>query len=288
MGETKYTVLEILKLTADHFSRKNIPEARLNAEMLLCYVLNCNRMKLYLDFDKPLQMSEINAYRELVRRRQIHEPVQYIIGKASFYKSDFVVNKNVLIPRAETEILVEEFLKEVKGTEKQLNILEIGTGSGCISISIAKELNAARMKFSIQSTDISEDALKVARENETAILGESIIDFKSEDIFSLSKIEEKFEYVISNPPYISKQEHSDLEKNVKDFEPEIALTDNEDGMKFYKKIIELSKGTGRKIFFEIAYNAKDKLESLLKAESISGYKFVKDHSGNYRVLIIKL
>ena len=292
MSETNYTVLGILKLTADHFTKKNIPEARLNAEMLLCHVLKCSRMNLYLDFDKPLKADELNAYRELIKRRQTHEPLQYILGTASFYRSDFKVNKNVLIPRQETEILVETFLNDIKDIEGPFNIFEVGTGTGCISISIAKELQAIGKEFSISAIDISNEAVKIADENKKNILSNDLntsnVSFLVQDLFAMSVIDDKFTYIISNPPYIPKKEIEATEPQVKDFEPMEALTDGGEGIKFYRKIIEMSKGASRKIYFEIAYNAKEKLETLMKEMNVSNYRFVKDHSNNDRVLVIEL
>lgn len=292
MTEKIYSVLEILRLTTDHFIKKNISEPRLNAEMLLCHILKCDRMKLYLDFDKPLQSSELNEYRELIKRRQTDEPLQYITGVAPFYRSEFIVNKSVLIPRAETEILVEEFLKDILTGTELYNIYEIGSGSGCIAVSVAKELKLAGKNFTLTSIDISDDAIQVAKENQMKILGEEIVTFEKKDIFLLEQLDGKYQYIISNPPYISKNEFMQLDKVVKDHEPSIALTDDNDGLQFYKKIIEISAKNDhevkRKIYFEIAYNAKEKLEKLLSDENISDYKFIKDHSGNYRVLIVKL
>ncbi len=292
MNDLKYTVLEIVKLTAEHFTKKNIPEARLIAEILLSSILKCSRMELYLNFDKPLQTAELNEYRELVKRRLAGEPLQYILGKASFYRSEFIVNKNVLIPRAETEILVENVLKDIKATEtSEINIYEIGTGSGCISISIAKELVSFEKPVHITSTDISDTALEIAEINKKNLLSEdsnSKVKFIKEDIFTISSIDEKFDFIISNPPYIPLNEYNELEKHVKDHEPLNSLTDNSDGISFYKKIIEAAKGSKRKIYFEIAYNAKEKLEELLNDLGIKNYYFIKDLSDNFRVLKIEL
>ena len=151
------TVLESINLSSDYLKNKGIESPRINAELLLAHVLNCKRLNLYLSFEKPLSEEEIIKYKELLKRRIKFEPLQYIIGKVEFYGIDFMVNPSVLIPRQETEILVETIIRQYDKYDT-LRILDIGTGSGNIAVSLAKNLDNSF----ITGIDISEDALKIA------------------------------------------------------------------------------------------------------------------------------
>lgn len=282
------TLLEILNFSAELLKQKDVPEARLNAELMLAGVLNCSRMNLYMDFDKPLTKEEREKFKVYLRRRLNREPLQYILGEASFYGYEFKVNPGVLIPRPETELLVERVLEDIKRLGKSpVNIFEAGTGSGCISISIANELKKQNIDFKITSIEKSPEALKLAEENLNRFTpANGQVTFKEQDLFDIEKIEEGTDYFISNPPYIAKAEFEDLQPEVKEFEPRISLTDEDDGMKFFKKIFELYlNGAGKfTVMCEIAYNRKDKLAELLESMNIHNYRFYKDYSNNYRIL----
>jgi release factor glutamine methyltransferase len=282
------TVLDIIKSSTELLSKKNIANPRLNVELMLCEVLDCDRVKLYLDFEKPLTKNELNLYREWFKRRLNHEPLQYITGHAYFYGYRFKVNEHVLIPRQETEILVEKVLEDIKNNPKEnLSILEIGTGSGCISIALGKKLDELEMKYNIVAIDISKEALDVAAYNLEKIEGSNEkISFVEKDIFEIDTFNKDINYIVSNPPYIPYTEFEGLNEEVNKYEPTISLTDYKDGLTFYKKILGLYSSpviTG-KLFFEIAYNQKKNLENLLKDfPNITG-KFFKDYSDNDRVL----
>ncbi len=282
------TVLDIIKSSTELLSKKNIANPRLNVELMLCEVLDCDRVKLYLDFEKPLTKNELDLYREWFKRRLNHEPLQYITGHAYFYGYRFKVNEHVLIPRQETEILVEKVLEDIKKNPKEnLSILEIGTGSGCISIAIGKKLDELEMKYNIVAIDISKEALDIAAYNLEKIEGSNEkISFVEKDIFEIDTFNKDIDYIVSNPPYIPYTEFEGLNEEVNKYEPTISLTDYKDGLTFYKKILGLYSSpviTG-KLFFEIAYNQKKNLENLLKHfPNITG-KFFKDYSDNDRVL----
>ncbi len=282
------TVLDIIKSSTELLSKKNIANPRLNVELMLCEVLDCDRVKLYLDFEKPLTKNELDLYREWFKRRLNHEPLQYITGHAYFYGYRFKVNEQVLIPRQETEILVEKVLEDIKKNPKEnLSILEIGTGSGCISIAIGKKLDELGMKYNIVAIDISKEALDVSAYNLDKIEGSNEkISFVEKDIFEIDTFNKDIDYIVSNPPYIPYAEFEGLNEEVNKYEPTISLTDYKDGLTFYKKILGLYSSpviTG-KLFFEIAYNQKKNLENLLKDfPNITG-KFFKDYNDNDRVL----
>ena len=154
------TVLETLKGATDYLDKKGIKSARLNSEIMLSHILNCKRLELYLSFDRPLQKEEIELYREMLKRRGTFEPLQYIIGKVEFYGLEFEVNPSVLIPRPETELLVETIIESVK-KEESMDVLDIGSGSGNISIALAKNIPYCK----VIGFDISEEAIETSKRN---------------------------------------------------------------------------------------------------------------------------
>jgi release factor glutamine methyltransferase len=229
MTDKIWTTIDLIKWGEDYFVSKGISNAKLEVEWFLCHILNYQRIDLYVQFEQPLMKDELAQFKEMVRRRIEGEPFQHILGKADFYGRDFIVNKHVLIPRAETEIIIE-LLKKRDAVE---SILEIGTGSGCIAITMSLE----NLTTSIIATDVSKEALNVAKEN-TQKFGAENIDFKVHD-FLQTGINSTFDVVISNPPYIGSDEMDGLQKEVHDYDPKIALTDNDDGLSFYRRFAEL-------------------------------------------------
>ena len=229
MTDKIWTTIDLIKWGEDYFVSKGISNAKLEVEWFLCHILICQRIDLYVQFEQPLMKDELAQFKEMVRRRIEGEPFQHILGKADFYGRDFIVNKHVLIPRAETEIIIE-LLKKRDAVE---SILEIGTGSGCIAITMSLE----NLTTSIIATDVSKEALNVAKEN-TQKFGVKNIGFKVHDFLQTS-INSTFDVVISNPPYIGSDEMDGLQKEVHDYDPKIALTDNDDGLSFYRRFAEL-------------------------------------------------
>lgn len=279
-----WKVTEIIKTTESIFNENKIKSARLNAELLLSKVLNCSRIDLYLNFDKPLTKQEIQQYRELVRRRLKKEPLQYIIGKTEFYGLDFAVNPSVLIPRQETELIVELTLDYIKN--KNLHnpkVLDIGSGSGCIACSVA-----FNTECNIDAIDINPNAIKTAMENASRIKLKGKINFSVKDFCKEFKSFNGYDIIVSNPPYISKKDFENLDEEIKNYEPYEALTDSGDGFSFFKKIFETADKTENKIkiFLEISASAAEKLKDILKDYSRFSYKFYNDISGIPRVLEI--
>lgn len=285
------TIIDFINYSSELLKERKINDARLNIELILCHVLNCNRTDLYLNFDKPLAKVEVKNFKEILLRRLKYEPLQYILGKVSFYGIDFLVNKNVLIPRQETELLVEKILEDIKKSDnKKVSIFEIGTGSGCISIALAKNLELKNIDFEIFSIDKSEDSIEVAMQNMmlNKIPADSV-KFYIKDVFEIERLKGNFDYIVSNPPYISIDEYKKLDSEVKDYEPDLALTDFNNGLKFFERIFLLAsdnKFTG-KVFCEIGFDQKDSIEILLKKYSFSGYSFYKDYNSIERILEIK-
>jgi release factor glutamine methyltransferase len=280
-----WRIIDLIKASEKVLKEKNITNPRLNAELLLADTLNTKRINLYLDFEKPLDEKEIAPYKQKLRRRLNHEPLQYITGYAEFYGLKFKVNKNVLIPRPETELLVDKSL-ELLASFDLINprILEIGTGSGCISVAIANKINC-----NIDAIDKSENALEVARENSRANGTGTRINFVNTNIFTGALSFDDYDLVLSNPPYIPISEFGTLERDIKDYEPKYALTDGKDGLEFYRKTIEILNKTtaGTIVLLEIGDGKKGEIEKLLEQENVSRYTFYKDYLDIDRVVKIE-
>lgn len=241
MTEKRWTIQEILNVTTKLLKDKEIDSPRVCAEILLSHQLKKNRIELYLRLEQALTDKEISGFRELVKRRLKREPLQYITGHREFWSIDFFVNPSVLIPRPETELLVEEAIKLKKNRllpeNSRPKILDLGTGSGVIAITLAKELNGA----TILATDISLEAIATARHNAERSNVSGQIHFCNGDLLEpFQKNSETFDMIISNPPYISSEELSILAPEISSYEPKIALDGQENGMYFIEKIIERS------------------------------------------------
>jgi len=214
----EWTVLSMIEWATSYFQDKEVKSPRLSIEWLLAFVLDIKRLDLYLKYDRPLTAEELEILRPFVKRRAENEPLQYITGETSFYNSVIKVNSSVLIPRQETEQLVQLICDEQKQNES-LNVLDIGTGSGCIPIALKREFEL----WNIYACDISEEALGLAKENATSNGVE--VEFFTHDLFSpkLSGKNEKFDLIISNPPYVLENEEQTLDLEVKNYEPHLAL-----------------------------------------------------------------
>jgi release factor glutamine methyltransferase len=277
------TVLESIKLSTDFLAGKGIESPRTNAELLLADIMECKRLDLYLLFDRPLSEIELQRYREYIKRRASFEPLQYILGKVEFYGLELKVNKSVLIPRPETELLVENIIN-LYSKEKNLKILDIGCGSGNISIALAVHLDSA----DIMTTDISEEALQLAQANAEKHNVSNRIKFLNHDIlkYDLNNFP-MFDIIVSNPPYVSKESFSSLQREIKDFEPRTAVTDENDGYTFYKTIANkastklISKG---KLFFEIALGQSDEVKRIMEQNHFINIKVIKDYQKIDRIV----
>ncbi len=241
------------------------------------------RFTLSMQPDMIISKAEETPMFDALSRLKLNEPIQHIIGKSHFMDMDFIVNKTVLIPRPETEELVRWVLNESKfERNRELRVLDIGTGSGCIAISLAKNLPSAQ----IVALDISSSALEVAKEN--ALLNEVDITFLKADILKLKTLEEKFDIIVSNPPYVRELEKNEMHKNVLDHEPGSALfVSNENPLLFYRIITEFALNNlkeGGRLFFEINQYLAKGTEQLLKDQNFSEIEVRKDMFNNNRML----
>lgn len=284
-------LLEVLHRTTSLFETNGIEDSRLNAELILCEVLNYERLNLYLNFEQPLKESELEKINQMVYRRLRKEPLQYIIGHTNFYGYRVSLSPDVLIPRPETEILVEKILEFIKHSDKKsLHIVEAGTGSGCITIAIAGELEKLGFEYDIYAIDSSDAALKLALDNVIANnLNTNRIKFQKVDILKMENIPEVCDIFVSNPPYIPLEEFLQLPEEIRLYEPESALTDGAGGLTFYRKFFSLLKDryniTG---FFEIGSTQRNSLIEILNTVKIKNFYFYKDYNNLDRILRIEV
>ncbi|BDQ02075.1 peptide chain release factor N(5)-glutamine methyltransferase [Ignavibacterium sp.] len=281
------TVLEALNLSTDYLNKKGIESARLNAELMLASILNCKRLELYLMFDRPLDDNELQLYRSFLSRRAQREPLQYILGEVEFFNVKLKVNKSVLIPRPETELLVEKIINDFK-EKTHFRFLDIGVGSGNISIAVLKNL----IQANAVAIDISEEALSLAKGNSVLNEVNDRIEFLKFDILNDDiKNLGKFDIVISNPPYVSADDYETLEPELKVYEPKIALTDLYNGFTFYKKIIEQSSlllNENGRIYFELGKGQSDDVKMMLKEKGFDKIDIIKDYQGIERIILGEL
>ncbi len=284
-----WKVIDLLQAVTEFLTEKNIENPRLNAELMLGKVLNLKRVDLYLSFERPLTANELNAYREMVRRRANHEPLQYILGQSEFMGLDFKVSPAVLIPRPETEVLVEEVLKLKRRIEsKRPTIVDIGSGSGCLAVSIAHHWPQAV----VYATDVSAEALQIARENAERHALQERVNCVQHDLFEEwnSQLPTNIDVLVSNPPYVTQQEMADLPKEVAQYEPQIALTDGGDGLRFYRRIFQLVKENNiipQFIFLEMSGSQPQKIVALAREQKIGEIEVINDLNNIQRVLKIK-
>jgi release factor glutamine methyltransferase len=284
---TPLTILEIINKTTLFFKQKNIEDPRLNTERLLSALLNIDRVQLYLQYDRLMTRNETELFRDFVRRRAENEPLQYIIGETEFMGLSFQVNPAVLIPRPETEILIERILTLRESQSFQdPTIWDIGTGSGCIAVSLSHFWPECK----IIASDVSKTSLKVAEQN--AILNgvRDKINFIQHDILKDSvELLTQPDIIVSNPPYISLEEYEKLGDEVRLFEPKIALTDNSEGLTFYEKIFSLIENDHRCKFIlvELSGTQTEKIIQRAKQFNFVGVDIFTDLNDISRILQIK-
>ncbi|HBA88614.1 MAG TPA: peptide chain release factor N(5)-glutamine methyltransferase [Geobacter sp.] len=274
----KWDVLKVLNWTKGYLAEKGVENPRLEAEWMLCEALSLDRVGLYLNFDKPLSDAELAAFRGMVARRGKREPLQYILGSQEFMGLDFQVTPAVLIPRHDTEVLVTEAVKRGAGAS---SILDIGTGSGCVAVSLAKALPDAE----ICSVDVSGDALAVARCN--AERNGATVRFFQGSLFEPFP-GRRFDMIVSNPPYIPKADLATLQHEVSGFEPMSALDGGADGLDFYRLITKEAPGhlnQGGWLLFEVGAGQAPRVLGLLRDRGFTLENFTQtDPAGIERVV----
>ena len=277
--------LDIFNKSVEYLKKNGVPSALVDTEYIFSEVLKVSRNTLKYSMSREIKEEDKNKIREmLMLRAKNRKPLQYILGEWEFYGLPFKVRENVLIPRPDTEILVEQCIQLMREIEEP-NILDIGSGSGAISIAIANELKSS----SVTGVDINEDAIRLANENKVLNKVENV-NFMKSDLFE--KLDEDFKYdlIVSNPPYITKDEYETLMPEVKNFEPKNALTDLGDGLYFYREISKKAeaylKDTGY-LAFEIGYKQAKDVSKILEDNNFAILSVVKDYGGNDRVVLAK-
>ena len=282
-----WTVLSLLNWSSRHLHEKGFESPRLNVELLLGKVLKCQRIQLYLNYDRPLSAEELSEFKSYLVRRRNHEPLQYIVGESEFMGFHFAVDPRVLIPRPETEILVEHVVALAKSSSPSVErALDIGTGCGNIGVSLARFLPG----IEIDAIDVSAEALEVAGVNVRKNNVETQVRLVQCDFLTQCEMLPRGSYdiIVSNPPYISIGEFEKTAPEVRNFEPRIATTDGGDGLSFFKAIA--SKGrelirSGGYVAVEMAYNQSASVREIFENAGFRKGEIVPDYSGIERVLI---
>jgi release factor glutamine methyltransferase len=283
----EWTIGRLLGWTADYLKQHGSESPRLEAEVLLAYARGCKRIELYTSFEEPATDELRSRFRDLVRRRAEGVPVAYLVGHREFFSLDFRVTPEVLIPRPETELIVMTLLDLMKAHgqgERTIDVADVGTGSGVIAITIAKSVPRAR----VTAFDISPAALVVAKENAQRLGVAARVELLESDLFAASPVEKTFDFIASNPPYVSNAELAALAREVRDHEPRLALAAGESGTEVIERLIPQATQrlrSGGSLLLEISPVLQQQVETLIAAdERLEPRPTIKDLAGLPRVV----
>jgi len=276
-----WRVIDLIKWGEQYFQENGFTVPRKEIELLLQDILGCSRVDLYLRFEEPIPNTQLVKLRNWVQRRKKREPIQYITGKAGFYNLMLTVTPDVLIPRPESERLIEVILETID-KKADISILDVGTGSGCIALALGYELPNTK----VTGIDKSAKAIEIAQINAVDLKIENV-SFSQIDLFAFN-IEYKYDILVSNPPYIPQQDIESLMPDVKNFEPISALTDSNDGLNFYRKFSEISSNLINKdgwLFLEVGLGEHPKTAmKLFSNNKFKNVELIKDYNNADRVL----
>jgi release factor glutamine methyltransferase len=284
-----WTVRRLLEWTTPFFTRKGVDSPRLSAELLLAHVLAVPRIKLYTDYERPLDAGQLGVYRDLVRRAAEEEPVAYLTGRAHFFSLEFGVSRDVLIPRPDTETLVENVIQLIRHRADFASprVLDLCTGSGCIAAAIAHNVKDAVLV----ATDISPAAVAIARENlERLGLAQRVVVEEGDLFAPLQRMVDRqpFHLLVANPPYIPTGQIPQLDRSVREYEPLSALDGGLDGLSIHRRILAESPAhlfSGAQIFLEIAFDQAELARQIAgEHPEFADVRILKDQAGNHRVL----
>ncbi len=285
-----WTIQKLLNWVAEYLKSKGVDSSRLSAELLLSHVLGLKRIELYTQFEKIVTEEQLANLHDLVERAGRHEPIAYLAGKTEFYSLELEITADCMIPRPETELLVERAIEFLRARGGKQFVCDLCTGSGCIAVAIARNYPDCR----IIATDICDAALSVAVRNIEKHQLKERIKLLCGDLFDpiVPHLDvERFDLIVCNPPYVSSAEFEKLDKNVKDYEPKLALFAGDDGLDVYRRIIERAGAflkSDAAVMLEIGYNQREAVKQLLEqAGCFSGIAIEKDHSDNDRIAIAK-
>ena len=285
----QWTVLQLINWTKDYFSRKGVGEPRLSAEVLLSHVLGCKRVKLYTQFDRVVESEHLDRFRELVRRAAAGEPVAYLIGMKEFYSLTIRLSPDVLIPRPETELLVDVVLEYARSCSGEVKLWDVCTGSGCVAVAAAYNCD----RLIVLATDISTASLEIARQNVQQYQLERRIRLAKADLLDLPQNAQDmppFDVITANPPYVSKAQMEKLPPPVR-YEPALALYGGVDGLDFIRRIISQAPDylcPGGVLAIEIGFDQAERVYDLLcKTAQYERITFLKDLAGRERVALAR-
>jgi release factor glutamine methyltransferase len=283
MSDERWTIIRVLSWTAERFEREGLSSARLDAEILLSHCLGIDRVRLYIDHDKPLQPKELERYRGLIQRRLAREPVAYIIGTREFWSLDLNVNRHVLIPRPETETLVERALALLdERTEAKPLVVDVGTGSGAVAVALARE----RPDVQVAAVDLGAEALSVAQAN--ARRHEVEVAFHEGDLLEALPAELCPHLIAANLPYIRSDEIDGLEPEISKWEPRAALDGGEDGLDYFRRLLKqtVARAPRASLALEIGSEQGVEVRALLQAHGYSRVEVHQDLGGRDRVVTV--
>ena len=278
-----WRIIDIVNWAEKYFSQNQFTNPKLEIEWLLRSLLKCNKLDIYLRFEEPLDKKQLSVLKSWIKRRvKNNEPLQYITGSCEFYGRRYILNSKVLIPRQETERLIDIVIDKSKLVESP-DIIDVGTGSGCIASTLALEIS----KSNVLGIDISLDAIKIAEENKSRLNVKNVFFHEMNILIDVPF--KNCDFLISNPPYVSQNEMKYLPKEIKNFEPHIALTDSDDGLIFYHRLGEIGKDILKLngwIILEVGRREhSSKVYSIFKNLHYRNLELIKDFNGDNRVLI---
>lgn len=278
-----WTIARVLAWASDDFKGRGIDSARLDAELLLAEALGLDRIRLIVESRRPLAPAELGAFRELIKRRRGGEPIAYILGRREFFGLEFRVDSRVLIPRPDTEALVEVALERTRARYMFGTALDLCTGSGCAAIAFAKH----RPTWRVTATDLSEAALALAFENAQRLGAVFGMHFAAGDLFDAVAPHQRFDLIIANPPYVSEPEIAKLDKSIRDFEPSLALSSGEDGLDVIRRIVAGAGprlAPGGVLALEVQYDQADRVAEGFAAAGFVAIERRRDLGGHERVV----
>ncbi|HEX8524756.1 MAG TPA: peptide chain release factor N(5)-glutamine methyltransferase [Tepidisphaeraceae bacterium] len=284
-----WTVRRLLEWTSGFFTRKEVDSPRLSAELLLSHVLSVPRIKLYTDYENVVEEKPLATFRDLVKRAGEHEPIAYLTGRAYFFNLEFEVEPGVLIPRPDTETLVENVLQLSRNTAgfEAPRVIDLCTGSGCIAAAIASRLKSAV----VLASDVSEKAVEVARRNVSRLGLSDRVTVERGDLFEPLKSmvdAQPMDLVVANPPYIPSEKLKELDRNVREYEPVGALDGGEDGLTIHRRIIEEGAErlrSGGRMYLEIQFDQGVLATGIMERHgAYEDVRVLKDYGGNQRVV----
>lgn len=279
-----WTVRRVIAWMQGDLTKRGIENARLDSDLIVAHALKLKRLALYLDLDRPLEEQELRTIRALVERRRAFEPIAYILGEREFYGRSFEVNKDVLIPRPDTETLVEQALACVRAREGNERVLDLCTGSGAVALTLAAELK----ERAVLATDISAAALAVAARNAEKLGVKERVELRHGDLFAPLIEGERFAAITVNPPYIGRDEMATLAPDVRDHEPHLALDAGADALVFYRRIVADAArflAPGASLLVEVGYTQAADVCALFQGAGLADVRSAKDLGGTERVVI---